>query len=62
MEQEPPAVKLYRRLAAMTRTRIQLAESLRSGIDVGGNFRMYADSVRKCRQAVQEMVATFHDN
>jgi hypothetical protein len=60
MDQETPAVKLRLRLAAMRQARTRLANSLRLDTDVELNSRMYADSVRKYRQAVQEIVATLH--
>jgi hypothetical protein len=60
MDQKTPAVKLYLRLATMTRARIRLVDSLRSDTNVELSLRKYADSVRKCRQTLQEAVAALH--
>ena len=59
MNQETPAIKLRLRLVTMTQARTRLAVSLRSDTDIELNSRMYVDSVRNYRQALQEMVATF---
>lgn len=59
MDQETPAIKLRLQLVTMTQARTRLAVSLRSDTDIELNSRMYVDSVRNYRQALQEMVATF---